>query len=154
MSSRRKALQRFVAQLAESIGGILPKGIGFTIFLFHYGERGDLAYASSAERADVVRVMCEFLEEFGSDGLGVELAPTVREAVTILRTGKGRGLSSALTPARALAMGTMMGVGVGNGVDLDEEEAALRAIALLELMIKAEPVADAELAAERHARRS
>lgn len=51
--------------LGGVIGGALPEGWGFTLLLFRYGEGGDLFYISSAQRADVLQMMREFLEKAG-----------------------------------------------------------------------------------------
>jgi hypothetical protein len=40
---------------------LVKKKIGIAIFLFDFGERGNLAYASTANRDDMVDVMREWL---------------------------------------------------------------------------------------------
>lgn len=48
-------------ELGGQIGGMLPDGWGFNLLLFTYGEGGSLLYISSAQRADVLNVMREYI---------------------------------------------------------------------------------------------
>lgn len=50
-------------QLARDLRVKLPPGVGFTLFLFDYGQDGHLAYISTAEREDMVKVVREWLEK-------------------------------------------------------------------------------------------
>lgn len=54
-------IQTKLKELAAFIKDDLPEGWGFTLLLFSYGEKGSLFYISSAERADVLNVMREFI---------------------------------------------------------------------------------------------
>lgn len=53
-------MRDILRDLGEIIRGGLPAGMGFVLFLFQYGEGGALFYLSSADRADVLRVLEEF----------------------------------------------------------------------------------------------
>jgi hypothetical protein len=54
-------IQATLKKLGHLIGDDLPDGWGFNLLLFSYGEGGSLFYISSAERADVLNVMREFI---------------------------------------------------------------------------------------------
>jgi hypothetical protein len=51
----------------RDIGNILeralPKGWGFTLQMFSYGENGSMFYLSSAAREDMIRLMEEFIKK-------------------------------------------------------------------------------------------
>lgn len=51
-------------RIGALIGKELPAGWGFNLLLFTYGEGGSLFYISSAERADVINVMKEYIAKF------------------------------------------------------------------------------------------
>lgn len=55
-------IQRTLKKLGSLIGDDLPDGWGFNLLLFTYGEGGSLFYISSAQRADVLNVMKEFIK--------------------------------------------------------------------------------------------
>lgn len=54
-------MQSLLRELGARIGEDLPAGWGFNLLLFTYGEGGALFYISSAQRADVLNVMREFI---------------------------------------------------------------------------------------------
>lgn len=47
----------------------MPPKYGFTLFIFTYGEGGDLFYMSSALREDMIKTMKEFLRKQGETEL-------------------------------------------------------------------------------------
>jgi hypothetical protein len=55
-------MQTTLRDLGDYIGRGLPGGWGFTLLLFEYGENGSLFYISSADRADVIATMREFIK--------------------------------------------------------------------------------------------
>jgi hypothetical protein len=55
-------IQTKLKALAAFIKDDLPEGWGFTLLLFSYGVKGSLFYISSADRADVLNVMREFIK--------------------------------------------------------------------------------------------
>lgn len=54
-------IQARLKEIGGRIGNDLPDGWGFNLLLFTYGEGGNLFYISSADRADVINVMHEFI---------------------------------------------------------------------------------------------
>ncbi len=55
-------LEQYLRAVADAIKGHLPEGVGFAFWLFDFGENGRLAYGSNAERADVRKLVAEWLE--------------------------------------------------------------------------------------------
>lgn len=55
-------MRPILQQLGGKIGAVLPEGWGFNLLLFSFGEGGSLFYISSAERADVLNVMREYIK--------------------------------------------------------------------------------------------
>ena len=55
-----------VKELLNSIGNIigpqLPKGWGFTLLIFTFGEGGTMTYISNAERESMIEAMNEFMK--------------------------------------------------------------------------------------------
>jgi hypothetical protein len=47
---RNAEIEPLLRELGDRIGGRLPEGWGFALFLVSYGEEGELFYISSAER--------------------------------------------------------------------------------------------------------
>ena len=50
-----------LARIGDSLRECMPKGYGFMLMIFSYGAGGNLFYASSGKRDDVVRMMQEFI---------------------------------------------------------------------------------------------
>ena len=48
--------------IAENIKPFVPSGWGFTLFLFSYGEGGNLFYISTVDREDGIRIVEEWLK--------------------------------------------------------------------------------------------
>lgn len=57
----RAELEMDSRRLADLLVRELPKGVGFTLFTFNFGEKGSLAYISSAERVDMIEVVTHWL---------------------------------------------------------------------------------------------
>lgn len=57
----RAELEMDSRRLADLLMRELPRGVGFTLFTFNYGDHGSLAYISSANRVDMVEVVTEWL---------------------------------------------------------------------------------------------
>lgn len=57
--------------IARKVKEELPKNWGFIVLTFEFGEKGQLVYASDADRKDVIEVMKEFIEKteqnYGND---------------------------------------------------------------------------------------
>lgn len=56
-------LESLLKRIATSFSKQLPEDIGFTLFLFTYGEDGNLFYISSAQREDMINVVKEWLDK-------------------------------------------------------------------------------------------
>lgn len=54
-------IQALLRQIAERLGGQMPKGWGFTLLLFEFTPGDSLFYISSAQRPDMVKTMQEFV---------------------------------------------------------------------------------------------
>lgn len=57
----RQQLEETCRGYADAFRDVVPDGVGFTIFLFDFGTGGNTAYVSSADRADMVRLIEEWL---------------------------------------------------------------------------------------------
>lgn len=55
------AMKVRMTEMARLLSGILPSGVGFTLFLFQYGPGGWLTYISSADRADTHAMLAEWV---------------------------------------------------------------------------------------------
>lgn len=58
----RLVLERQCRRLAELIADALPAGVGFTLLIYDFGVKGNVAYCSSAQRADAIKLMREWIE--------------------------------------------------------------------------------------------
>jgi hypothetical protein len=59
---RRQELEEVCAGLAKDvIIPILPEGAGFALLLFDLGEKGNMAYMSSARRDDMIEALEELI---------------------------------------------------------------------------------------------
>jgi hypothetical protein len=47
----------------------LPAGVGFAVLVFDIGEKGNLAYVSSAERRSMLEAMREFIAKAEREGI-------------------------------------------------------------------------------------
>lgn len=56
-------IKELLNRLGNSLGAQMPEGWGFTLFLFTYGEGGSLFYISSAQKADMLNTIAEFLQK-------------------------------------------------------------------------------------------
>jgi hypothetical protein len=58
-------IQKTLKDMGTTIGGALPKGWGFTLMLFNFGEGGNpgdaMFYISNAERSTMIESMEEFI---------------------------------------------------------------------------------------------
>ena len=60
---RNAKIEAMMKGIGESIGKALPKGYGFTLLLFNFGEGGDMFYISNSRRKDVIESMKEFIQK-------------------------------------------------------------------------------------------
>lgn len=56
-------LETHLRDIGHSIQEKLPKGWGFSLFLFSFGEGGATFYISDGVREDVLKAMKEFIEK-------------------------------------------------------------------------------------------
>jgi|HubBroStandDraft_5_1064220.scaffolds.fasta_scaffold104127_4 hypothetical protein len=61
---QRKMLEGITRSMGEIVRGVLCEEgvadmIGFTLVMFEYGDKGSMAYASTAEREDFLRLLDE-----------------------------------------------------------------------------------------------
>lgn len=55
-------------EVADMVKNKLPAGTGFALFVFDFGDKGNLAwYVSNAERPDVTKTIIEWAEKNGID---------------------------------------------------------------------------------------
>lgn len=57
----RAELERLSRTLGSIMADAMPPGVGFTLLVFDFGERGNLAYISNAVREDMLAAMREFI---------------------------------------------------------------------------------------------
>lgn len=72
-------IERLLKDIGRKLHGQMPKGWGFTLFLFSYGEKGSLFYLSSARRKDMLKTLMEFLEKQLSDETAETAGPAEPE---------------------------------------------------------------------------
>ena len=58
-SGDREKLERTCADMAKVIGKCLPDGVAFAFMLADFGDKGNTAYCSNAEREDMIRLLRE-----------------------------------------------------------------------------------------------
>lgn len=58
---RDPEIEKLMHELATKIGGMMPDNWGFCLFLFEYGEGGNLFYISSADRGDMITLLKEWM---------------------------------------------------------------------------------------------
>jgi len=62
----RALLEKQTREIAAEVKSMLPPGKGFILFAFDFGEGGNMAYASNAQRADVMKALVEWKEKSAS----------------------------------------------------------------------------------------
>ena len=60
---RDEGAEKALKGIGESIGKNLPKNMGFTLFIYDYGDGGNMFYMSSAKREDMLKAMKEFISK-------------------------------------------------------------------------------------------
>lgn len=64
----RLILQKQCSEIGRMIGNALPAGTGFAFMIFDFGEKGNTAWISNAERPSMIRLMKEMIEKLEKDG--------------------------------------------------------------------------------------
>ncbi len=55
-------IQAKMKDIGKMISSALPKGWGFSLMIFNYGDKGNMFYISSGKREDMIEAMKEFIE--------------------------------------------------------------------------------------------
>ena len=65
MTNREKQANDALQVIAKEIKEKLPKGMGFALLAYEFGEGDDkkMMYVSNSNREDVMLAMCEFLQK-------------------------------------------------------------------------------------------
>lgn len=50
-------------EVAEYAKTRMPEGMGFTLLMFDFGQKGNMFYISNAQREDVINSMQEFIDK-------------------------------------------------------------------------------------------
>ena len=58
----RLKMEEVGRKISDRIADDLPTGIGFSFFMFQFGEGGWLSYISNVQREDVVKALEEWLD--------------------------------------------------------------------------------------------
>ncbi len=58
----REDLEKTCRGYADAFQDVVPEGVGFAIFLFDFGEKGNTAYVSTADRKDMLKLLKEWIE--------------------------------------------------------------------------------------------
>jgi hypothetical protein len=56
------AIKALLQKIGRELKDQMPKGWGFSLLVFSYGEDGAMFYLSSAQRADMILAMQEFIQ--------------------------------------------------------------------------------------------
>jgi hypothetical protein len=54
-------METLLKEYGRRIRATLPNGVGFTLFLYDYGEGGSMFYLSTSERTDMIKALEEFI---------------------------------------------------------------------------------------------
>ncbi len=57
----RLHLENVSGEVGRLIGSAMPPGVGFALLIFDFGEKGNLAYISNAERTTMLESLREFI---------------------------------------------------------------------------------------------
>lgn len=63
----QEELIRIARQIADSVKSQLPNGTGAIVLCFDYGEKGNMAYMSTANREDCAELLKEFYGLLSAD---------------------------------------------------------------------------------------
>ncbi|MEP6651803.1 MAG: hypothetical protein ABJA82_00500 [Myxococcales bacterium] len=62
----QQELEAHCATIGRAVGNalkdVMPEGVGFALVMFDFGPGGSLAYCSSAQREDMIKVLAEMRE--------------------------------------------------------------------------------------------
>jgi hypothetical protein len=147
--SAREQLVALCREVSGSLSASLPRGVEFILLLVHGATdpRGAMIQSGSNLRHDLaVAAVQDWLD---SAAQPAPLGPMFHEALTILRTTKGKGLAvGALTPARAFLMGALGAIADANETVAFDETVIAKATAYLEELTQIEAMTPEEVDAE------
>lgn len=63
--------------IARVVGNMTPKGWGFAVLCFSYGENGFMNWASNAHRADMIKALREMADKLENDRRDFHRTPRV-----------------------------------------------------------------------------
>ena len=61
---RNEEAEKMLAEIGRLLKSACPKGYGFSLLVFSFGEGGNMFYSSNARREDMIRAMQEFIAQF------------------------------------------------------------------------------------------
>ena len=64
----RKNLEKACSEMADVIRATLPEGVAFSLILADFGEQGNLAYCSNANREDMIKLLRETANKIEGTG--------------------------------------------------------------------------------------
>lgn len=64
-TERRLRLEEQCAEVGRVLAARMPKGVGFALLMFDFGSGGNMAWASNAERPDMIEMLHEWLGRQG-----------------------------------------------------------------------------------------
>ena len=70
MSEKRATLEeaeRKTTEIGRIIGDQMPKGWGFALLIFSFGEQGFMNWVSNAQRADMIKALRECADRLEKD---------------------------------------------------------------------------------------
>jgi hypothetical protein len=63
---RDETAEALLKEIGLILKNVCPPGYGFNLMIFNFGERGNVFYASNADRVDMIRIMQDFIDRFGA----------------------------------------------------------------------------------------
>ena len=60
---RDEKAEAMLKEIGQMLRKACPKGYGFSLLIFSFGEGGNMFYTSNAQREDMIRAMQEFIQK-------------------------------------------------------------------------------------------
>jgi hypothetical protein len=64
---RNEAVEKMLKEVGEILSEVCPKGYGFSLMIFKFGDGGNMFYTSNARREDMVLALQEFISKYGEN---------------------------------------------------------------------------------------
>lgn len=61
MAQPLESLEKICRDVGRIIGSAVPKGTGFALLVFDFGEGGHMTYVSNSQRRDMVKALREMI---------------------------------------------------------------------------------------------